>query len=292
MRSKKIILVLVVIVTALFSIILAQNTVKKVDSSENKIEVQQNRLAQAANEGINAGEDEKVAQQIRQQIRQLRERKNLYELVNLAEEVEAKYANKDVRQYASLMLEICGALSSYNFDNNNQQYFYVERFTKKVLEKSPLLLPKEELDFVNFLTADLIEQTGNGSEKEWVRNRTVTTKLWLNAWKKLEDSIDKDFNFEANRPIYRKNMTAEEGKRAKKYNEQRFLERDEKTFLPALQRYLIEAYAKNPPDPLELQKLLNKYISDESLKQNILLEVERRITENEKLKLENNQPNQ
>jgi hypothetical protein len=222
-------------------------------------------------------------EKILRKISQIEEAKNLDELMKLEDSVNSEWRTREIWFYTELMFSICGSYQSYDF-GNNEQYTMARKCVKNALRKIEEMPVIGALKLATLLGGNNEYTLGKISISNWEKDRTERTKLWGRAWQRFESEIDENFDFEANRPVYHAKMTDEERKKAEKYNQQRFLQRDKKWFSQAFQGYLIEAYTKPPYNAPELEGFLNKYVKDVGMRKSILAEVEQKILENQREK--------
>ncbi len=69
---------------------------------------------------------------------------------------------------------------------------------------------------------------------------------------------------------------AENSAKTRRFNDQYWLKRNAPDFYKNVERYLISAYSRPPPDPAELERLLAHYVDDNSVRARILEEVRKR----------------
>lgn len=217
-------------------------------------------------------------QKWQERIRASSDSRVLLGLVQLSDEIKSVWGKKSPKLYAGLMYEVCGAMGSYDFDND-EQYVFARRCTKQALERAEQIPVYWELKLVSLLNGDIEYLLKVVPQENWAQDRTERLKYWCHAWQKLEREIDENFDFEANRPIYRSNITADERQKAEKYNQQRFLQRDKKTFSTPFQNFLIEAYTTPPYNTQELESHLQKCVSDVEMRKSIIATVEKKILE-------------
>ncbi len=152
------------------------------------------------------------------------------------------------------MFEVCGAMGSYDF-GSEEKYVLSRRCAKKALERAEQIPVEWELKLVSLLNGDIEYSLKLVPEGNWALDRTERVKYWCHAWQKLKQAIDDNYDFESNRPISRRNMSAEERQNAEKYNQQRLLQRDKKSFSGQFESFLVEAYSKPPCDVEELKAI-------------------------------------
>lgn len=291
-NRKYYIVIILVFSTTLASIVLAGNKQnffqllqKEDDNKQSVMELQQERLRPKIKTDMKQYQgEERYAieyQKAQERVRALSDAKDLSGLVQLSDEAESQWAKKNSKLYAGLMIDICGAIGSYDFDNK-EHYVLARQCVKKALEKADQMPIDSEIKLVSFLSGDIeyvIKLVPSGN---WFQDRTERTKYWCHAWQRLEKEIDVRFNFEANRPIYSPNMTVEERMKAEKYNQQRFLQRNKSSFTIETQRYLVDAYAKSPYNSQELDMYLDKCFLDKKFKASIKAQVQNRISQIQK----------
>jgi hypothetical protein len=256
----------------------ANSNLQKSTSSNSK-QIQQTQNSEAKNQTNQTDE----LQQVSQQVRQLGGAKDLFGLLKLKDDVNLNQSEKNIAVYTEMMIKICGALNSYDFDNN-KQYLLSRQCAKNALRKLDQMPIGRATQLVALLGGDNEYLLGVLAESDWANDRTERMYFWCRAWQQLEDEIDENFDFESNRPVYSPQMTTEERKKAEKYNQQRFLQRDKKDFLVDFQRFLVDAYSKPPYNMSELEHYLKKCVTNTELKKTILTKVQQRIVENEKNK--------
>ena len=221
---------------------------------------------------------------VRERIFTLKLSKDLFGLIQIEDEVEATWGITqpiDIfgrNLYAGLMYEICGGISSYDF-KNNEQYFLARKCTERALEKRDKMPVQQEIDLVSFLSGTTEYNLKLASKDEWEKDRKERAEYWLHAWQRLENEFDKNYNFEANRPINHQNLTPQEKAKIEIYTKQYTLHKLRDSFFKQFKEFLVNAYAMQPYNSIELEGLLKKFVSDTELKKSILKEVGQKITE-------------
>jgi len=224
------------------------------------------------------------SQKWKERIRALTESRDLSGLVHLSDEIDFFWGKKSSKLYAGLMFEVCGAMGSYDFDNDEKYEKYVlsRRCAKKALERAEQIPVEWELKLVSLLNGDIEYSLKLVPEENWRLDRRERLNHWCHAWQKLERAIDNNFDFEANRPISHPKMSAEERQKAEKYSQQRFLQQDKKSFSGQFEGFLVRAYSKPPYDAQELKSHLQSCVSEAPVRSRILEKVESRIIEGSK----------
>jgi len=217
------------------------------------------------------------SEKVRKRIFELRRTKDLKTLVALADEVEATWAQRDIIFYTGLMIDICGALSSADFDDDTQ-YLFLRKYVKQALEKSDQMLIEQEVLLVEFTQGDIEYVLNLVKAENWPADRTERTKLWCHAWQKLEKEIDKNYDVSKEyRPNY--NLSPEKRREENERNfTQRKLRRIYNTFSRAFELYATFVYSKKPANTSELRYYLESCFQDVQLRERILTKVENNIS--------------
>jgi hypothetical protein len=242
------------------------------DLSEAQRDVSTARLGKAQRQDDLLNESGKV----RQRIFELRKAKDLSGLVKLADEVEATWPQKSIIYYAGLMIDICGDLSSADF-NDDRQYLFLRKYTKQALEKSDQMPIEQEVVLVGFTHGDIEYVLKLVKEENWSNDRTERTKLWCHAWQRIENGIDKNYDV-SEHVIPDHKLPAKERQRLRQKDyEQRTLRRIYKEFSQAFERYSVYVYSKKPANTPELRYYLESCVQDAQLREVILTKVENNI---------------
>ncbi len=236
-------------------------------------------------------------------IETLREARNLEGLALLADEIEMKWPQRHKHYYASLMIEVVGAFSGYDF-KDDRQYVLALKYAKAALKMGDRLPLEAEIKLVRFLQGGPEYTTGQMKAEEWAQDRSERVKRWLHAWQRLEKEINRNFDFN-NRPQLNVRPPAGYGpagiapesikdskaraeyesaiaankKRIAEYNKQWQLRQLDNYFTPYASQFMIEAYSKEPHNLAELKKYLDDYLTNEDLKEKIINEVKKKMTE-------------
>ena len=211
----------------------------------------------------------------------------------LADEVETRWAEADKERYGYLMLGICNALKSPGF--REKGHSLAREYAMLALRKSsglPLLvvfklLLRVEADWRHFESLD---------KADWSTERSAKVQLWLQAWKRVEEGFDR--NWDPNKPppwqvsppaatglpagvgpeaVQDPKLRAEyeaaiEANRKKWqwYKSQQELRELKQHYLPWAEYYIVSAYSRPPSDVPGLEGYLQNYLSDEEAKTRIL----------------------
>ena len=221
-------------------------------------------------------------EKVRKRIFELSNARDLYGLVKLQEEVEGTWGKTQpissltkANLYAGLMYEICGSFASQEF-NNNERYSLARKCVKKALETRDKMLVWQEVELVPLSTTpEYLDKVF--TEEQWKADRKKRAEFWFHAWQRLENEIDKNYDFESNRPKKISNLSTEEKEIAENYTKQVKLHKLMKNFSKQFQDFVFWTYTLPPYDNSELENFLNKYVSDVELKDSILQKVNLKI---------------
>ena len=236
-------------------------------------------------------------------IETLRANRNLEGLVLLADQIELKWPKINKDYYSALMIEVVGAFSGYDF-KDDRQYVLAVKYAKAALEKEDQLPLEAEIRLARFLQGGPEYTTGQMKAEEWARDRSERVKRWLHAWQRLEKEINRNFDFNNRPPLnvlppaghgpagiapesikdakaraeYESTIAANKEKIAE-YNKQWQLRQLDNYFTPYASQFIIEAYSKEPHNLAELKKYLDDYLTKEDVKEKIINEVKKKMTE-------------
>jgi Txe/YoeB family toxin of Txe-Axe toxin-antitoxin module len=221
----------------------------------------------------------------------------------LADGIQDKWSRRNKKNYARLMLKICGPLSSGAF-KDDRRYELARKYALSVLEKPEEISIEMELELTGHVVTSMY--TANAPKGEdFAQRRKKDVEMRLHAWKRLIDAIDPNWDpneeilspnavgaamgFEGsvtpesiNDPKLRAKYEAaiEENRlKAERYNEQYRLHDWSKRFPKRAEGYIARAYSKPPFNLEELKQYLAKYIVDENTKARILNAVTKNMEE-------------
>lgn len=211
----------------------------------------------------------------------------------LANEVETRWGEADKERYGYLMLRICDVLKSPGFPAKGHSL--AREYAMLALRKSrelPLsivfkLLLRVEADWRHFANLD---------EAHWSAERSAKVQLWLQAWKRVEEGIDKNWDpskpppWEVSPPtatglpagvapeaVQDPKLRAEyeaaiEANRKKWewHKSQRQLREIEREYLAWAEYYIVSAYSRPPSNVPELEAYLRTYLRDDEARTRIL----------------------
>jgi hypothetical protein len=291
--NKKFYLIILIIIGFISSICL-QNKYLKIQSQQREAEKIQSLSSQdnkqehaksstQTNDIQNQNSDLVEYRRVQERARLLSEAKDLYGLVQLSNDIESVWEGKSPELYAGLMVDVCGGIGSYDF-KDNKQYILARNCIKRALKRADQIPVEWQAKLVSFLSGDIEYLLKQVPEENWSLDRKERMKYWCDTWQRFENEIDENFDFEANRVINHPKLTDAERKRAEIYTRQRILRRDRESFLKQFQRFLVDAYTRPPHNTPELERFLQKCMTDAKLKESLLAKVQDRLVENEKNK--------
>jgi len=253
-------------------------------------------------------------------IQALAEALDLQGLEKLAPELEKKWFAKDKTYYGYMMLHVCGTFASCDF-NNNRQYELARQYALLALAKSQGPDKADRIPIeVEFLLLMSVREGALSSDKylqslaqkdDWANERSKESKFYLQAWARLESSIDPNWdpnNSPGAFPLppagvgrYGSGMSPEDiedpnlraeykaalneyWQKIALYQGQRSLRQVKKENLPALQKRLLMLYSGPAFDSKNLetdalQQDLKKHIADKKLRDVIFNGLKKRLTE-------------
>lgn len=129
----------------------------------------------------------------RNEIRRLIIERNLNGLLNLMNELPKK---RKTENYNPLLADICTAFNSYNF-GDDKQYLYARRCVKQVLKEADKISVGLELKMIENLQGVEEYRAGLIPKESWESDRAERIELLLHLWQKLQNGVDKDFDFNA-----------------------------------------------------------------------------------------------
>jgi hypothetical protein len=226
---------------------------------------------------------------------------SLTDFEQFADELQSKWKFKNKENYARIMLEVCGPLSSGNFQND-RRYEMARKYALAALEKPQEISVDTELELTGHVITLMIGP--NVPEgKIWEELRRKDVEIRLHAWNRLLNSIDlkwdpnevilspnavaAEFGFPGNvNPQNIKDITlraeyeaAIEAYRQKneRYIEQNKLHKWLKRYPKTAEEYIVQAYSTAPYNTVELKQLLDKYEIDRNTQTRIINAVEANI---------------
>lgn len=201
------------------------------------------------------------------------------------------------QSFVTYMSGACSLLSSYDLGDESRQALLLSRYAISLLTSGELPL-MEEVKFTEFLTRDPLVI----DEASWKRVRKQKAQLWLKAWRHVTESIDSKFNFDDRpslnvqpppatglpagtspesikdsklRAEYEKAI-AQNSAKAVTYNYQYWLKQNAPSFYKEAERYLVNAYSRQPVDMPELEQLMSDTIGEEAVRNRIREEIRAR----------------
>lgn len=232
----------------------------------------------------------------------LAQAKDIEGLRQLADEVESKSATFSGAAYGDMMLNICAAFNSYDF-NDDRQHGLARKYAKLALERADQFPVQTEVELVLHLQGRAEYLTGQAKAEDWPQDRSERMKYWFHAWQRLAKEIDRDVDFSKRpsqnvppppgtglptgvsptsiadlklRADYEAAIEANRQKIAA-FNKQWILHNLEKDFSKYAESFVIEAYSTAPFAWAELKQYADAYISDRDVSNRILTGVSVRM---------------
>jgi hypothetical protein len=223
--------------------------------------------------------------EITNRIEEHRKKRDLSALLAMDKEIEQKWRSTDVEMYARATLKLVQELGSNNLGQYNKQHGKAQKFAIKALEKADTFPLEVECEMLRYVQSDFDENGKKLKGESWKNLRKKRLKLWLHAWKRIEKTIDKNWNpndipvlkvsppAAADLPsgasphhIEDSQLRAEyeaaieaNRKKTETYNKQYKARQLKKYWLKDAQRSIIYSYMQPPAATDELGKLLKQY---------------------------------
>ncbi len=228
-------------------------------------------------------------------IKAARESRDINQLKRLGDEIERTWSKLDAGSYASLMLEVCNALSSTNLNDDNQ-YLLEQKYASLVLNKQLQIPADVEAQLMLHLQEDIEYAKGQLTSEQWQERRLKKAELWLRTWQHLNTAIDPNFDFKdlplenvplppgasgaagmtpdkiqdpAIRARYQRAIDAN-NKKTETFRIQSVLFKTREIYRERMKAYLIRSYSRPPENIKELEAILKKYFVDENTRTSLL----------------------
>ena len=216
-------------------------------------------------------------------------------LDRLAKEVEKECRTSDPETYARLTVRICGALHGVDMIDSRRHYI-AQHYAMTALEKRADISLDVQCSLVQYVTRNVDAQGQALKGDDLAKLRQQQAVLWLDTWKRIEATIDKDWNptdmptlnvlppEEAELPSgadpamitdpklraqYVADIEANQRKAAE-YSIQLKARRLQKSWIPDAKRFLIRTYMESPDKTDELRALLEEYVPNAADRKQIL----------------------
>jgi len=219
-------------------------------------------------------------------------------LERLGEEVEKEYRTSDPEIYARLTVSVCGGLHGVDL-MDRRRHSLAQRYAMAALEKRAEFSLELQCDLVGYVTQGIDTEGKALKGDEFAALRKQQAVLWLDTWKRIEATIEKDWDPKdpKNRvylnlappletglpsgvgpeaiedPKLRAQFEAdieENRRKAEKYNIQSIARDRQKYWIPWAKRFLIGTYMEAPDKIEELRVLLEDYVENEADRKQIL----------------------
>jgi hypothetical protein len=244
---------------------------------------------------IQGAEVKEMHTQMLLRIKAARESRDMRELAKIGDEIETTWSSLDAGYYASLMLEVCNALSSTDLKDDDQ-YILEQKYASLVLSKQLEIPITIEANLVFHIQDDLQYVKRQLDTDEWAERRRDKAEIWLRTWQRLTSAIDPNFDFKdlplTNIPLPRgvsgaagmspdyikepalraqyQSAIYENSKKAETYRIQFALYKTRETYGKAMGAYLIRVYSRPPDNPQEIEASLKAHLLDDNIRTRIL----------------------
>jgi hypothetical protein len=217
------------------------------------------------------------------------------DLEELANTIRARYSSTEPEVYARLTARTCGALQAIDMPDGRRLYL-AQKFAREALVKDAGISVDARCDLVRHVQQEVDAQGKTLTGDALADLRREQAALWLDAWKRLEASIDKNWDpedvpelnvmppAEAGLPggvapeqvsdpqLRARYVAAIEANRQKaaRYKVQTTARKLQKRWVPEAERFLIRSYMNTPDRVDELRTLLTKHLTDADARSRIL----------------------
>ncbi len=217
-------------------------------------------------------------------------------LVAFSLKIEEKWAPKDLGRYATLVLRTASAMHNASDQPIEIRYRDAQKIVLRALEKFDRLPIEAIAKLLPYIRDEPVDERNTDAGKRWEKQRTLNATLWLRAWQRLEAETDKNFNPDdvpmmnvsppketrlppgvspdsISNPQLRQQYEraiARNRQKAEAYSHQHRLRQIMEWFPQKTQIFLINSYSTPPANDAELHVLLERYVSEKSIGDNIL----------------------
>src|ERR1700694_4569186 len=107
-------------------------------------------------------------------------------------ELDQKWLSQDADHRALLFMRAAESINLSNFGNSREQYKYGQEYALQGLENAftDQISLEREIDLVRHLTVDIARTDDLAS---YVQERTLKARLWIHAWRRLEEEAAMNF---------------------------------------------------------------------------------------------------
>jgi hypothetical protein len=206
-----------------------------------------------------------------------------------------EWRERNNEYHARLTLAICPPLTGGRF-SDKREYQVARKYVLAALEDATAIPLLVEIELAR-LVSKVDSRLERVSDVEFAKLRLNGSRVRLRAWKRLEDSIDPNFDQKEEIPVhppflpglrfYNSGMspdriedpvlrakyiavTAENDRRREKHTEQYHLRLHRDSFRKATESYIVDAYSSPPSNVDELNQLLDRYVTEDAAKDRIL----------------------
>jgi hypothetical protein len=221
-------------------------------------------------------------------------------LVAAADQIENTWQKEGGQLYGRLMLEVSNSLA--NSFSGTKPDELSQKYASLALARADTMSLRLETILLDFLSRDL---TANTQEANWAKERSDKTKLWLHAWARLENGINRNFDFD-DRPLLKvrppdetalpagvapeaikdqklrvtyKAAIAANAAKTQEYNRQIEFKSLDGLFTKKAEEYIVRVYAQPPYNLDELERHLTASGLDQTIRKRVLSEVVKRLSQ-------------
>jgi len=150
--------------------------------------------------GVSSGPSEAEKQEYKQELERIETMrksftgpiKDLKSLAIFGDEIQTKWSQKSKEYYAKIMLEICGPISSWHF-NQEGKHVLARKYALSALADPNKISLETELELIGHVMTDMVTPRAP-KEQEWADQRKKDVEVRFHAWKRLIDAIDPNWD--------------------------------------------------------------------------------------------------
>ena len=234
-------------------------------------------------------------------IEKARVTKNHQAILALIDSIEKNWVSRDTDLYANLMLKLANGAANSG-ESSLIRYQDAEKIALMALEKFDQISLDTIAELLLYLQAEPKYSVGSTNSEAWAKQRRAKAILWLRAWQRIEDGIDKNFNPndlpqinilppsqtglpagvapEAIKDLGLRReyeaAIAKNNQKAEKHRYQYRLRKIKEWFPDNIQRFLANSYSQAPSRIDELSRLLSLYVVEKNVRERILNQISER----------------
>lgn len=234
-------------------------------------------------------------------LKKIIESRDTSRIEEFGKKIDTEWRSTDIEMYGRLMLAFCRELAAADTGTGPLAKL-CQNFAMEALRSANRLPIKSECMLLEYVRLDACATHPPVKGEAWEKLRNQQVRLWLHAYRRIEESLDKDWD-PKNAPsaklgpmvaapqsgggpsagpgpeaLEEYRVKSESLERAKeKYFQQYEAHELKDSFCPRAETLLVHVYSLPPPSIAELEELLNEYISEVDTRKKILTALQERM---------------